>query len=296
MNVIVMSLRNIGCKETGGNYIMAKNFYALKSKTFTGVLDDWALVEPHTVKGNDAKYAGFDTEEDAKNYLELLKNQKVHDPSTVEREGVVYAVRDGEQGDKTYKTWAEAKKNIISGTTYRKFEADTQEKLDAMVKEYFESDTVKRGISKENKIYAVHNGKEGNQIYEGKVDGKSAEDRAMDAATGHPKARIKSFRQDQRDEALAFANQEAKGTFYAVRRGHETGIVENWVQCEEMTLKYPGGAIFEKFNLRSKAEEFMAKPIEQILAERAAKQEGLTEADIADIPAPTKEQGTEMTR
>lgn len=45
-------------------------------------------------------------------------------------------------------------------------------------------------------------------------------------------------------------------TYYAVHKGHKTGIFEKWADCQEQTVGFPG-ARFKKFDNKEDAEDFV---------------------------------------
>ncbi|GMF42513.1 unnamed protein product [Phytophthora fragariaefolia] len=51
--------------------------------------------------------------------------------------------------------------------------------------------------------------------------------------------------------------QEEKGTYYAVAKGHRTGVVTSKQEVDSMTAGYPGRSVYKKFDSKQAALEFL---------------------------------------
>ncbi|CAI4232750.1 unnamed protein product [Auanema sp. JU1783] len=197
---------------------------------------------------------------------------------------VVYAVANGFKTG-VFKKWDEAKKNIddFPQPVYKKFE--TEEEANEFLEQRTPR-TVQENFPEEDDFKTFYTVARGYDI--GIFgDYKSVEKSIKD----YPQPLHKKF--TKLDEAIAYYNRFQKGigaettspktvkknavkeekakAYYAVARGHKTGVYLTWEECKQQTTDFKG-AKFKKFDNEGDAQLFAeGKTLKQIEEAKAPK-------------------------
>ncbi|VDO50516.1 unnamed protein product [Haemonchus placei] len=218
-----------------------------------------------------------------------------------------YAVAHGFQRG-IYEKWDDAKKQIddFPQAVYKKFSTRDE------AEEYFNARQPKKieltfPEPNREKYYAVARGYAVGVFTDYEDVKKSIED--------YPQPLHKKF--DNLDEAVSYFNKffrgtekgengeqekvkpteeaikkkEEKGvTYYAVAKGHTTGVFTSWDECKKQTTGFKG-AKFKKFDNEEEAKMFAeGKTLKQIEEAKASRKRDAASSSGADAPEPQKKQ------
>ncbi|GMS83456.1 hypothetical protein PENTCL1PPCAC_5631, partial [Pristionchus entomophagus] len=230
-------------------------FYGVAHGFHRGVYEEWALAQKEIDTFPQAVYKKFETRDEAEKYVESAKPSRVEFANCEEESDKWYAVARGKVVG-VFTKYEDVQRHIdgYPQPLHKKFENYDDAK--AFVDKYYEGKFDREGEKKEK----------GEVKKEEKKEEKAAmEKKDANGTTSAPppkkekKERVKEavVVDDTPRETRASRRGEKAVTYYAVARGHKTGVFTDWNECKAATAGFKG-ARFKKFDVEADAKMFAA--------------------------------------
>ncbi|GMR35810.1 hypothetical protein PMAYCL1PPCAC_06005, partial [Pristionchus mayeri] len=246
-------------------------FYGVAHGFHRGVYEDWTQVQKEIDTFPQAVYKKFESREEAEKYVEAAKPARVEFANCEEEAEKWYAVARGKVVG-VFTKYDEVQRHTdgYPQPLFKKFESYGEAK--AFVDKFYEGKSDGEGEKKEEKLEKLEKAVEMKE--EKAVEKNSEEEEVMEkketngttSAAPAPKPKKEKKEKKERepvvvDESPRETRSSRRGekpvTYYAVARGHKTGVFTDWNECKAATGGFKG-ARFKKFDLEADAKMFAA--------------------------------------
>ncbi|GMT14107.1 hypothetical protein PFISCL1PPCAC_5404, partial [Pristionchus fissidentatus] len=261
-------------------------FYGVAHGFHRGVYEDWATAQKEIDTFPQPIYKKFETREEAEKYVEAAKPARVEFANCEEDTAKWYAVARGKVVG-VFVRYEDVQKHIdgYPQPMHKKF--DNYADAKAFVDIYYEGkgDVKKMKTEKMEKVEGVEKASEEEKMEKQETAGTTAAAPAKVILHKMERQRVVVVEPSSSSRQTRSAGRGDKPvTYYAVARGHKTGVFTDWNECKAATTGFKGFR-FKKFDNEAEAKMFAAgKSIKDIDASKRK----TSESDDASPPKKAK--------
>lgn len=242
---------------------MAEKYYGVAHGKKPGVYENWSDVQKQIKDFPQPVYKKFTKKEEAEEYVKARRPEKSVFPSD-RSAAKFYAVARGKTIG-IFTDYEEVKKSITGypQPLYKKFENYEEAET------YFYKYQPSLPSEEHDKVNSKKaESAESTKREENKADGEGKkvddEEKKVDGDEKKTDGEKKKGCGEEKKTVAKQKEKEKPGVFYAVARGHRTGVFATWAECQEQTKDFKG-AKFKKFDNEEDAKQFAeGKTLKQI--------------------------------